>query len=115
MSETKTLWTDKHVQDVLDEFDFYRVERVMDRLDWRWHLSLTPPTRPEMAKCARDLFGHSRKAYADGDKWSATTSGGFRAYVDGQRLELSFVATATSYYADERGVPESAVTQEQPK
>ena len=66
------------IEDILDEFDFHRVQKVMDFLDWQWATAVDGvPSVGEMRRQARKLleFAH---AHSDKPSYSVAT-GGFEA------------------------------------
>lgn len=64
------------IENILDEFDFYRVQKAMDALDWVWASSGGVPDIGELRRCARRLFEYAMKAdTAEPDYMTGT--GGF--------------------------------------
>jgi hypothetical protein len=74
----KTL--EKHIDEVMDWFDFDKVEKTMKFLNWEWH-NEGVPTIPGMRQHVR---GFMRELYAEGQNQesfrSVRASGGF--YVE---------------------------------
>ena len=60
------------IEDILDEFDFSKVQQVMEHLDWTWHDSDGVPTLGQLRKAARSLM----KICIDYEEYT-TASGGF--------------------------------------
>ena len=60
------------IEDILDEFDFGRVQQVMEHLNWTWYDSAGVPTLGHMRKTARRLM---RECIKHEDYYTAT--GGF--------------------------------------
>ena len=89
------------VEDLLDEFDFAKVKKVMDCLEWTYYNSEdTTVSIEELRRMARYLL---ESAYNSEDKdHYLTSSGGF--YVDRymypgdmkKYLELKFIVTSGS-------------------
>lgn len=68
----------KQVEDLLDEFDFYEVQKVMEVLEWRYHDSIDKtPSIGELRKMARGLLNIVYNA--DPSPEYCTASGGFDA------------------------------------
>ena len=66
----------KQVEDLLDEFDFYRVQKVMEALEWRYHDSTDKtPSIGELRKVARRLLNIAYNA--DPSPEYRTACGGF--------------------------------------
>jgi hypothetical protein len=89
---------ESHIEDVMDNFDFYRVKEVMDYLDWQWvsasgceDLFDAPPTLPEMRKQVRRLMRKAWQGYQDneGETYKAGT-GGFMAVFNGDGFTVTF-------------------------
>jgi hypothetical protein len=91
----------KQVEDILDEFDFQRVQKVMEALDWNYFDSVDKvPSIGELRKMARYLLGIGYNADPSPDYF--TSSGGFevtRYMYPGETvkyLTLKFVVTEWS-------------------
>jgi hypothetical protein len=68
--------TNKQVEDLLDEFDFSKVKKVMDFLEWTYHdTNDTEVSIGEIRRCARYLLECAVKAPASPTYY--TSSGGF--------------------------------------
>ena len=92
----------EQINEILDNFDFDKVEVVMKALDWKWWNSENSiPTKFEMQKKAASLL---EDAYYEAKKWKVSHylvgCGGFEAtasYWEGEvRLGLSFVVAGWS-------------------
>lgn len=61
------------IEDTLDEFDFSRVQQVMEHLNWVWHDSDGVPSLGQLRKKARFLMkeciGHEEYTTATGGLW----------------------------------------------
>lgn len=81
---------EEHIQYVLENFDFNRVERAMKSLNWEWNLSI--PTHEDLIKMAKDLL----YGLIDNDT-TEMACGGFRAerIIDGddEFFRLTFCVT----------------------
>lgn len=74
------------IDEILDEFDFEKVHRVMVALGWTWHNTDGVPSIGDLRRMARSLLQHvvsSRKTNTAG-------SGGFTAYMHHGVLGLRF-------------------------
>ena len=86
---------DKLVEEVLNEFDFAKVDRVMRMLNWEWAIfgkhraipgiyGLMTEAKDMLYKVLNDRDGE--------DCWMLC--GGFRASWDGENLGLEFILTS---------------------
>lgn len=61
------------IDDILDEFDFGKVEQVMEHLNWVWYNSEDVPTLGQLRKQARSLMKecmkHEEYTVATGGFW----------------------------------------------
>lgn len=80
------------IEDILDEFDFTKVQKVMEFLDWTWFDSDGVPTLGQLRKRSRYLM----KCCIGHDKFT-TATGGFhvrKETYDGiPYYQLQFVVT----------------------
>lgn len=81
---------DEQINDIIDIFDFAKVEKVMHFLNWKWRGEM--PTQYDMRKKARELL---KSCYSKNHEFCGT--GGFTARMykisdvkDDVRFELSF-------------------------
>lgn len=72
------------IDEIMDNFDFHKVQRVMEFMDWTWMGE--PPGAPALRKRARSLL----KEVVEKDRLYAA-QGGLRAEHMLGRLRLSFV------------------------
>ena len=91
----------EQVEDLLDEFDFYKVQKVMEALDWKYFDSVDKvPSIGELRKMARYLLNLTYSADPNPDY--LTGSGGFEVtrYMypgdPAKYLTLKFVVTEWS-------------------
>lgn len=90
--------TEVVIREIIAEFNFQKVERVMNLLGWTWYFDgvMRMPTVDEMKEAARRLLlsaAHTGSA--------AVQSGGFMAQRVGSGLALLFaVETADCQYPD---------------
>lgn len=77
----KKMLTDKHyetIMDCLDEFDFYRVHKVMTFLDWKYSDDKNVPTIETLRKNARKYLVDVVKEALERKTEYITSTGGFR-------------------------------------
>lgn len=79
------------IDDIIDEFDFERVRKVMIMLNWQWAQTADVPSVLEMKKTARNLL---RRMCEESDLDFYGT-GGFEVIRSDQGLELRFVVAET--------------------
>lgn len=70
--------------EILDHFNFEKVEKAMRALDWKWASSVSTPTIEELKETAIYLM---KKAYKENTKIS---TGGFTSSYKKGNLELCF-------------------------
>lgn len=90
------------VTDVMEDFDFDRVHKVMENLDWRWTIEndeRTVPSTYRLMKKAEHLLRETAAYYGD-KEFHAIGTGGLMASLDGGVLALQFILTETT--ADHR-------------
>jgi len=73
------------IDEILDEFDFEKVHKVMTALDWEWYSTDGVPSIAELRREARRLL----KDLVNGRHQSIST-GGFTAYMHDGLLGLRF-------------------------
>lgn len=78
---------------ILDNFDFEKVKKIMDCLEWHWFSLDAIPSIGELRKCARGLLQDSLFRGIESKKDVETSTGGFKAnyYREEDLLELSFI------------------------
>ena len=88
------------VEEVIENFDFEKVHKVMKMLNWKWDEDNpgelpTIPTVEKMKEVVKDLFRSMEDQIAKSGTWpdctSTGTAGGFRATIDGDMYTLEFV------------------------
>jgi len=96
MSETdKTKLRDAMIKDIMDNFDFDRVHRVMEYLEWEWYSCDGVPSTYSLIKKAEWLL---KEAYA---KNTTIAYGGFMASMENDSLSLSFVLESMTTFAED--------------
>lgn len=92
MKKQLTIQQDK-IDDIMDNFDFNKVETVMKATNWTWASTHGVPVEHELRKQARELLKSVSQHYvSELDFRYAISTGGFKAtkYYDGE-LELEFI------------------------
>lgn len=72
------------IDDLIDNFDFDKVETVMQALDWKWSngdKTLSVPTIPRMRKTARNILREAAKMAIQTKQGYSVATGGFFAHV----------------------------------
>lgn len=97
MNKRKVL--EKQAQEIMDWFDFSKVAKVMELLDWKWGGEEgTVPLEGEIRSEVRKMMAYAIDEYIEKDRYGCG-SGGFRIRIDeGEgkegpwvRLSLAFV------------------------
>jgi hypothetical protein len=96
------------VDEIIEKFDFDKVIKVMDALDWKWMIhssnEFRRPTIDEMKIQIHVLF-NSSISWMDRIDKAVSGSGGFNTICEkckdssfGYKLSIEFVATSCSVY-----------------
>lgn len=93
MKETNHL-RDAMIKDIMANFDFAEVHRVMQSLDWQWQYKGVPSLY-EIMKSAETLL---IDAY---NKTTTVAQGGFMASMENDSLSLSFVLESMTTFAED--------------
>ncbi len=75
------------LDEIMNNFDFVKVARVMEFLDWKWLDSTTPPSKKELMSHARRLL---TDVYLEPHNQWAIKCGGFTAEKSNGLLSLCF-------------------------
>ena len=88
-----TIKKEKHIQYIIDDFDFEKINKIMVALDWKWYDNgkFYIPTENDLKKCARRLL--SDVCLYDCDIMS---TGGFCAKRKDDYLRLEFIVEEQS-------------------
>lgn len=78
------------VEEILDEFDFEKVHKVMVALEWTWHGSVESPSIGDLRRMARGLLQELLR----NDKYHITGTGGLYAYRIADTVGLRFEVTS---------------------
>lgn len=92
-----TISNKKHIDYILDHFDFDKVHNIMTILDWRWYCTsekglgdgLHVPSIDNMRRTVYDLLNDMDKPDVNYGDYSAT--GGFKVTMRNDYLELEFI------------------------
>lgn len=81
--------SDPLFEDMIRNFNFYKVREVMLHLDWKWHNSPSTPVVPTVAMM-KEMVHH---LYSSIKEKGTVESGGFRVFVNRKKqiANLSFV------------------------
>lgn len=63
------------IEDILDEFDFHKVQKAMEALNWTWATSDGVPTIGELRRCARRLLNYAVQVDSSFPDYSTATGG----------------------------------------
>jgi len=101
-SLTRDDW--EHIGRVMDNFDFDKVQKMMNAVDWRWAGMDEPDlglTKAEISKAARDLLVLAVEGAMgrDDDKYIVGT-GGLEAEYDDGVLTLKFIGASSEYWVE---------------
>lgn len=83
------------VKDVIDNFDFQTVDKVMTALDWKWWGK--KPSIRQMQRDAEEFLYH----VLNNDNCISYGSGGFMAYRYEDSISLAFIVDTAITYFDE--------------
>ena len=88
-----------HIDEVMDEFDFGKVQKVMEFLNWRWvGADEGVPREAELRKKVRELMSYTYNQGRDFQKDWLTATGGFRVeyHYEWDFFEVGFYVTQWS-------------------
>ena len=73
-----------NIDDIMDNFDFARVRKMMTAVKWHWWGNSEAPTDGELRACARKLLQSAHKDTVRHYESYSAASGGFYAkcYID---------------------------------
>lgn len=80
---------------IMDNFNFHKVQEVMDAIDWKWHSVNGVPTLTDLRKQARQLLTNAYEMGRGSGKEFTVSTGGFSATFDPREsyLGLSFIVS----------------------
>lgn len=88
------------IDELIANFDWDKVKKIMEKLDWTWWGSEETPTYEEMQKCVRDLYS-SIKDRVEKNEYAFAATGGFKLTFNPEEdneLSLVFEAVTGSVY-----------------
>lgn len=90
------------LDELLKEFDFDKVHKIMDLLNWRWAGVIGIPEEEDMIPVIRDLFDSIKGAITRKERSFAATGGFKLAYNpdEDDEITLTFEAVTYSVYGD---------------
>ena len=94
---TKEQLKEQMIDDVLYEFDFGKVQRIMTEIDWKWDINgeLDVPTTKRLMKRAKQLLSEAF------DKESQVSTGGLIASYQDGILSLVFALEEKNAYNED--------------
>lgn len=85
------------IEELIAEFDWPKVRKVMEGLDWKWADNDRTPTIEEMKECVRGLYS-SISNRVENNEYCFCATGGFKLTFDpDEDNELSLVFEAVTY------------------
>jgi len=100
---TKNELIDKMIADIMEDFDFKKVHKVMSMLGWNWGIGnyeMAVPSVRLLTKEAERLLREAAEHFDTKETWTVG-SGGFEASAFDGALTLQFVLTETSAFNDD--------------
>jgi hypothetical protein len=101
--------TDEMIQEILDNFDFEQMHKVMTFLNWKWYYDAVP-TIEELKEIAKNLLNQTVKGINNfkGFNNLFCSSGGFRAIgkKDGEVIYLELLFECTSWNVNNKNYKE---------
>ena len=90
------------LDELLKEFDFEKVHKIMDLLDWRWAGVIGTPEEEDMILVVRNLFDSIKGAIIRKERSFAATGGFKLAYNpdEDDEITLTFEAVTNSIYGN---------------
>lgn len=93
-----TLKKERHIQFIIENFDFEKVHNIMTSLNWKWYcyspnrreMGLYVPTIEQLKKTAVELLEY----VYDDLNYDTTSTGGFKATRYDDHLGLEFVLSS---------------------
>lgn len=82
------------IDNIMDNFDFSRVARCMEVLEWKWHNVEGVPEESNIRKLARELMKQTPETFRKEEYYSGTGGLYVRAWYENMELvlmELTFV------------------------
>lgn len=86
--------------ELLTEFDFEKVHKIMDLLNWEWAGVMSIPERADMIPVIKGLYDSIEEAILRGERSSAATGGFMLTFNPDDEIKLVFEAVTYSVYDD---------------
>lgn len=84
------------IEELIADFEWIKVKRIMEELNWTWYNSVGVPTYEDMHKMVRSLYS-SIKDRVDKNEYAFVESGGFKlTFNPDEDNELSLVFEAVT-------------------
>lgn len=90
------------LQELIDEFEFWKVESIMQVLNWTWADVVGYPKKDDMIKVVKDLYNSIENRVLE-EEYCFCTSGGFKLTFNPEEeneLSLVFEAVTNSVYGN---------------
>ncbi len=90
------------LQELIDEFEFWKVEKIMEFLKWTWAGITGYPKKDDMIKMVKSLYDSIESRILK-EEYCFSATGGFRLTFDPEEdneLSLVFEAVTDSVYGD---------------
>lgn len=88
------------LEELLLEFDFEKVHKIMDLLNWTWASVIGIPEREDMIPVVKSLYDSIEGAVLRGERSSAATGGFMLTFDPDDEIKLVFEAVTYSVYGD---------------
>lgn len=88
------------LDELLEEFDFEKVHKIMDLLNWRWAGVIGIPEKGDMIPVICSLFDSIKGAIMRKERSFAATGGFKLTYDPDEEITLTFEAVTYSVYGD---------------
>ena len=90
------------LDELLEEFDFEKVHKIMDLLNWMWAGVYGIPTREDMILVVKNLYSSIEGAILRGEKSSIATGGFVLTFNPNEddEITLTFEAVTNSVYGN---------------
>lgn len=88
------------LDELLEGFDFEKVHKIMDLLDWRWAGVIGTPEKEDMIPVVKSLYDSIEGAVLRDERSSAATGGFMLTFDPDDEIKLVFEAVTYSVYGD---------------
>lgn len=90
------------LQELIDEFEFWKVENIMEVLEWKWAGVVGYPKKDDMIKVVKDLYNSIENRVLE-EEYCFCAMGGFKLTFNPEEeneLSLVFEAVTDSVYGN---------------